>query len=251
MKRIYSLAEALLVTFLWSTSYVLIKIGLKDINPLAFAAYRYLLGSSILLLFVLCSSNISMPAITSKRVLWFFILGFTGYFIAQGLQFVGLYYLPAITVTFILNLTPIFVVILSILFLKETPSAIQIVGITLVILGVKIFFTESVLVFNERIGILITLVSGIGWAMYMILMRHYLRENHESVISLTAISMGVGALMLLGVTASSGYSTMPSLKTWGIILILSIVNTAFAFVLWNHALKYLKAYEHQYFRIQC
>ncbi|KPU62966.1 hypothetical protein EP1X_06305 [Thermococcus sp. EP1] len=145
--------------------------------------------------------------------------------------------------TFILNLTPIFVAILSVLFLKETPSVIQIVGITLVILGVKIFFTESVLVFNERIGILITLVSGIGWAVYMILMRHYLRENHESVISLTAISMGVGALMLLGVTASSGYITMPSLKTWGIILILSIVNTAFAFVLWNHALKYLKAYE--------
>lgn len=42
MKRARALAEALLVTFLWSTSYVLIKLGLKELNPIAFAAYRYL-----------------------------------------------------------------------------------------------------------------------------------------------------------------------------------------------------------------
>ena len=33
--------QALFVTFLWSTSWVLIKIGLVDIAPLTFAGLRY------------------------------------------------------------------------------------------------------------------------------------------------------------------------------------------------------------------
>jgi drug/metabolite transporter (DMT)-like permease len=47
--RIIALFEALLVTFLWSTSYILIKIGLEEINPLAFASYRYFIASLIVL----------------------------------------------------------------------------------------------------------------------------------------------------------------------------------------------------------
>lgn len=36
--------QALLVTFLWSTSWVLIKIGLADIPALTFAGLRYVLA---------------------------------------------------------------------------------------------------------------------------------------------------------------------------------------------------------------
>ncbi|MCB9443696.1 MAG: DMT family transporter [Ardenticatenaceae bacterium] len=36
--------QALLVTFLWSTSWVLIKLGLQDIPPVTFAGLRYFLA---------------------------------------------------------------------------------------------------------------------------------------------------------------------------------------------------------------
>ena len=36
--------QALFVTFLWSTSWVLIKIGLDDITALTFAGLRYFLA---------------------------------------------------------------------------------------------------------------------------------------------------------------------------------------------------------------
>ncbi len=101
--------EALLVTFLWSTSYILIKIGLRGLNPIAFAAYRYALASIILIIFVTLRYKGS-KGLGSKHLLMLLIVGFTGYFVAQGLQFLGLYYLPAITVTFILNMSPIFVI---------------------------------------------------------------------------------------------------------------------------------------------
>jgi drug/metabolite transporter (DMT)-like permease len=39
-----AILQALLVTFLWSTSFVLIKIGLQDIPALSFAGLRYSLA---------------------------------------------------------------------------------------------------------------------------------------------------------------------------------------------------------------
>jgi drug/metabolite transporter (DMT)-like permease len=173
----------------------------------------------------------------------FLSLGFTGYFIAQGLQFFGLFYLPPITVTFILNLTPIFVVLLSVLFLKEKPSSIQSLGMIITLFGVLVFFYDSLLLFKEFVGILLTLISGVGWAGYMIISRYYLREGKETVIVLTAFSMLLGSLMLLGTTALTGNITAVSYNGWVIILWLSVVNTAVAFTLWNNALKTLRVYE--------
>jgi len=242
--RILPLIEASFVTFLWSSSYVLIRIGLKEINPLAFAAYRYFLASLILLLpFYLQFRKNKISRFNLRQIGVFLILGFTGFFIAQGFQFLGLFFLNSVTVTFILNLTPLFVLGLSILFLNEWPSKVQLIGIIMTLFGVIIFFYDALADFGTAVGVLITLVSGIGWAFYIILSRHCLSKDNESVITLTSIAMIFGAFMLLGTTGLTGNLVNVSLNGWMIILWLSIVNTAIAFFLWNHALKTLKAIE--------
>lgn len=171
------------------------------------------------------------------------LLGFTGYFVAQGLQFVGLYYLQAIAVTFVLNLTPIFVLVLSYSTIKEKPSSIQLMGIALTLFGVLIFFTYDVNMIGESMGLAATLISGIGWAAYMVLTRYRLRGKGESVIVLATSSMALGSLMLLVTAILTENIVAISYGGWAIILWLSMVNTAFAFLLWNHALKTLRAYE--------
>lgn len=242
--RIIAIFEALLVTFLWSTSYILIRIGLEEINPLTFAAYRYIIASGILLFPLYYKIRKRKTNIFDIRTIFkFLLLGFTGYFIAQGLQFFGLYFLNSVTVTFILNLTPIFVLVLGIVFLKEQPTTVQLIGIILTIFGVAIFFSNILVDLDMITGVLITFVSGLGWATYMVILRHYLGKNNENVISITSISMLLGALMLLGATGITGNIINVSLNGWIIILWLSIVNTALAFTLWNHALKTLKAVE--------
>jgi drug/metabolite transporter (DMT)-like permease len=238
-----SLVEASLVTFLWSTSYILIRIGLKEINPLAFAAYRYIIASLILLFPTIYQFRRRTNKFSVNQVAKYIFLGFTGYFIAQGLQFYGLFFLNSVTVTFILNLTPIFVLGLGILFLNERPSTIQVFGIILTLFGVLIFFHNGLADIGMITGVIITLISGVGWALYMTVSRHYLRKNVDSIITLTSISMFFGAFMLLGATGITGNFVNVSLNSWMIILWLSIANTAVAFSLWNHALKTLKAIE--------
>ncbi len=242
-KRLYALAEAFLVTFLWSTSYILIKVGLKELNPIAFAAYRYTLASIMLMMLMLTRYKGS-KTFEFKYLPIFIVSGFTGYFVAQGLQFFGLYYLPAISVTFILNMTLIFVLVLSILCLKEKPTFAQLIGVVIVICGVILFFSSHIpLVFNEIFGVFLTVLSGIGWALYMIISRYYLRENRLGVFTLTSYSMSFGSILLLAAAILSNNVVFPSINGWFIIFWLSIVNTALAFTLWNYALKTLRAYE--------
>lgn len=241
--RALALTRALLVTFLWSTSFVLVKIGLSEINPIALAAYRYIIASIILMVSVFYLRRIRMIGLDLRHLLVLLLLGFTGYFLAQGLHFFGLYYLPAVTVTFILNLTPIFVVILGVIFLNEMPTPSQLIGIVISLFGLLVFFSEGALAFDEIIGVTLAFISGIGWAAYMTLTRYYLKDKDEDVVSLTAHSMALGSLMLLGATILTSNVVQVSAEGWIIILYLSLVNTALAFVLWKHALKTLRAYE--------
>ena len=243
-KQIIALLEASLVTFLWSTSYVLIKIGLDEINPLAFASYRYFFASLMLLvpLFFQIRKR-GLENINRRNLVLFLVLGFTGYFIAQGFQFLGLFFLNSVTVTFILNLTPLFVLGFSVLLLNEWPTSIQAMGIGLTLIGVVIFFYDSLQQVGMITGVLVTLISGIGWALYMIILRRYLKKDNEKIITITSFSMFFGAIMLLIATGLTNNIVNVSFNCWMIIFWLSGINTAVAFFLWNHALKTLKVIE--------
>ena len=62
-------------------------------------------------------------------------------------------------------------------------------------------------------------------------------------MGLTAVSMAVGAVALLGVSVAVEGWPRPDLTGWLIIGWLAVVNTAFAFTLWNHTLRTLTAVE--------
>ena len=104
--RLKAILLALLVTFIWSTSWVLIKIGLRDIPAITFAGMRYTLAFLCLAPFLLRKEEWAQVK-KFTRVDWLKLaaLGVVIIALAQGGQFLGLAYLPAITVSLILNLT--------------------------------------------------------------------------------------------------------------------------------------------------
>jgi len=241
--RTASILEAMLVTFLWSSSFIFIKYGLDSLGPMTFAAYRYVLAASVLLAYALLRHRQKMFSLEKETIVKYVLLGFCGYFIAQGLQFFGLYYLPAITVTFILNMTPLLVLLLSLFVLREVPRKRQAIGIILTLMGIAIFFSGEDLQFDERLGVLLTFVSGVGWAAYMVITRYTVRASEENLVVMTSISMFAGAIMLfVGSVLTEGLD-VPTAEGSLIIIWLAVANTALAFFLWNRALVNLKAYE--------
>ncbi|MCW4014113.1 MAG: DMT family transporter, partial [Candidatus Bathyarchaeota archaeon] len=170
------------------------------------------------------------------------ILGFLGYTVAQGLQCVGLSYLPAVMVTLILNFTPLVVMVLNVLLTGEYPNRDQIAGMILVLIGAVLFFSDKLGGYTLT-GIVITFISGLGWAGYMVSGKLLFKEKRVSPLGNTAFAMGFGtALISASALIFERLAPIP-LTGWAIIIWLGVVNTAAAFFMWNHALEVLDAFE--------
>ena len=238
--RLFAVLEALFVTFLWSSSYVLVKVGLQEIGPLTLVAYRYTVASLVLLPLALSRGH---GALLRERgvLLKLGLLGFLGYTVAQGLQVLGLFLLPAVSVTFLLNFTPITILALGVLALNERPSRLQLAGIALAVVGAALFFNDPLASASLR-GILVSLLSGVGWGAYIVLGRR-LSTDEVPVLGFTAFSMAGGTVLLLVSAFLFEGFTVVSATGWGLILWLGVVNTALAFFMWNRALGRLEAFE--------
>ena len=236
--------QALLVTFLWSTSWVLIKIGLRDIPALPFAGLRYALAFLVLLPFAARGGLIgSLGRLTLGGWLRLVALGLLFYAATQGAQFLSLVYLPAATVSLLLSFTTALVALLGILFLGERLSTLQWAGMGLYLVGVLVYFWPLTVPRAEVIGLLVALAGVIANALSSILGRYVNRSGDLEPLAVTIVSMGIGAgVLLAGGTAAQGLPRLTGMH-WGIIVWLAVVNSAFAFTLWNRTLRTLSAVE--------
>ena len=100
--------QAVFVTFLWSTSWVLIKFGLEDIPAISFAGLRYTLAFLVLAPAVLANAKrrAELRGLTLADWLRLSLLGVVFYALTQGAQFVALASLPAVTLSLILCFSP-------------------------------------------------------------------------------------------------------------------------------------------------
>jgi drug/metabolite transporter (DMT)-like permease len=80
-------------------------------------------------------------------------------------------------------------------------------------------------------------------AIAAVLGRSVNREGKISPLVVTVISMGVGAIFLLGIGLVVQGLPPVSPSVWAVIAWLAVVNTALAFFLWNKTLQILSAVE--------
>ena len=159
------------------------------------------------------------------------ILGFLFHTITQIANFVGLYYLPTVTVRLLLGLTPVMVALMSILILREHLVRRQWIGISLCISGAFLYFYPSALPYSQMIGFTVVIIGVLANALSSILGRDVNRSGNISPLTVTVISMGVGGIVLLiSGLVFQGFPQL-NLTNWLIIIWLALVNTAFAFTL--------------------
>ncbi len=242
--RSISIIQALFVVFLWATSWILIKIGLDEIPPLIFAGMRYFLAF-IILLVMLQFSDAKKEIVELPKQIWgrLITLGLILYAGTQGAIFVALAYLPAVTVNLLWSFSSVTVAILGIFWLSEKPSLFQWIGIVLAVVGAVIYFYPIAIPESQMFGVLIAGIGILANAVSSIMGRDINRSVKFHPLIVTVISMGAGsiALLLTGLIVEG----MPviDLKSWSIIIWLAVVNTAYAFTLWNHTMRTLTAME--------
>jgi len=240
-----AIAMALLVTVLWSSSWILIRWGLDDegLPPITFAALRYGLAAVILMAWLTgrAAPRQRLRGLGRSWIVRLAILGLLLYALTQGAMFVALAEQPAATSSLVLSLTPLFVAVGAALSLAEVPTRWQVGGAVLVVLGAWLYFAGDLgATAAGMIAAGVALAANVGSS---ILGRDVNRTGHVPPVVVTGLSMAIGAAVLAVV--GIGLEGVPEVspRGWLIIGWLAVVNTAVAFTLWNLSLRRLSAVE--------
>jgi drug/metabolite transporter (DMT)-like permease len=249
-QHVLAVLQALLVTFLWSTSWVLVKFGLDelDIAPISFAGLRYALAALILLPFGVRAMRARRGhrPLDRRLVVAVSLYGLLFVALAQGAQFAALALLPATAVSLILAAIPAAVALIALASSHERATFWQVVGIGLLSIGAVLYFGLFEVPEGGALGFVAAAICMLAAAFSSHLGRGLARDAIGRLggpIGLTSTSMAVGAAALLVVgVALEGWPRL-DLAGWVIVAWLALVNTAFAFTLWNHTLRTLTAVE--------
>jgi drug/metabolite transporter (DMT)-like permease len=244
-RRLLAVGQAFLVTFIWSTSFVITKwVYALGVEPLTLSGLRY--GLAVLLLAPLWWSRRRCPGAParSRRVPgWLpLLLGLAGYAVNTGGYNVGLFYLDATQVGLLLGLNNTLQVVLwSALLLREWPSRLQGIAIAGALVGVFLFQYPSGFAAEDLTGVLPVLAGGVGYALWIVGNRSLVGDAGALDLTWRSMAWGSGALVLAALTVE-GMPRLPA-AAWGLIVLLAAVNTSFAFTLWTHTQRSLAGYE--------
>jgi drug/metabolite transporter (DMT)-like permease len=245
-------ALAVLVTVLWSSSWVLIRTGLDDaaLPPLTFAGLRYALAALALSAWLRLRQN---PVLRrshggsgrpdlQRTVGWrrLVLLGLVQFAVTQGAQFVAIDHQPAATTSLLLATTPL-VVAVTAGVIGEPPTVRHVVAGLGIAAGAAIYFAGEL--GWTGLGLTAALVGLAGNTAAVLLGRSTMQTPGLDVgrLTRTTMAIGAGALVAVGV-ALDGWPRLT--LTGGVIVAwLAIVNTAAAFTWWNVCLRHLPASE--------
>jgi drug/metabolite transporter (DMT)-like permease len=151
--------------------------------------------------------------------------------------------LSSVTVSLLLNFTPLIVAVMGMFLINEKLSVLQWIGSIIFIVGILTYFLPISLAGNEEIGLVIMFIGVLANAGAAVIGREINRNGSISPLVVTFVSMGAGAIILLiSGFVVEGFPTI-NIKIGIYLLWLAVINTAFAFTLWNLTLRSLTAVE--------
>lgn len=236
------------VTLFWASSFILIKVGLQGVSPLTFAVLRFVIASMALLpILPLTGGMDALRSSSNLDRLKFVVLGLCGVTFFNVLQFVGLSLTTATNASILLNTNPIFISVLSLVFLRERLKLSNGFGITLALIGIITVMSGGRLssaAFSSSTfsGDLLIVGSAVCWAIYTVLGKSVLERYRPMAV--TIINMAIGTFFLLVIALAVedlGIAARVSAEVWVIILYLAFFCSGLAYILWYESLSDLAA----------
>lgn len=240
MKRI-GILSGIAAAAIWGGMYVVSKVVLEVIPPFALLSLRLILGTLTLWIIVAINGGIDF---NRKQMLQVLGVGWVGYGISLGFQFVGTKLSTASNGSLVTSSTPAFVIIFAALILGEKITRRQLIALGIATLGVLAVIDPRTaqLSPNLFLGNLSLVAAAITWALYSVLIRKVTRDLDTLRVSLVAFLGGMIITIPAGwyEISQSGVGVITSGIVWG-ILYLGIISTALAMYLWNTAFATLEA----------
>jgi drug/metabolite transporter (DMT)-like permease len=233
------LIESIIVAGVWSTSFPLVKISLTELSPFQVAGLRYFGAFLVLIPILLTRSRATLKNLPRPSWIRLAVMGVIGYPMGNSLLFWGLQSLHSTTSAFLLNAMPLATLAFGVAWLKERPTRLQLLGLVVALSGGFVFFGTSV-PGAEVVPILVTLLSAVCLAVFGVMAREFARDGLVDGVTLAAVPLLFGGGLLVIAVPPAHW---PSVRVTSVLVWLAVVNSALAYLIWNHALRRLQAFE--------
>ena len=232
MPHLKSTGLFVLLSAVFASDLVVIKLGLSGNPPLMFAGLRYLLGGAVLLLAMIASPK--SWSICRRDLLTAILLGVlaTAEF---GCLYLGMQYMSAGATSILYYTQPIIVAALATVFLKEPFSSKKAVALIFGFLGTLLIFLENLSTSLTNVGGLLVLSSAFSWAGGTIAFKKIVRHENFLLVSSVLLVLAGTSLTVFGILFEATLIVSANLAF--LLMYLAIVCSATGVTLWFYLLK--------------
>jgi drug/metabolite transporter (DMT)-like permease len=240
------LIAGLIAASIWGGMYVVSKVVLEVIPPFSLLASRLILGALALGLVIYFRNKKAGTTITiTKEFFWAsFLVGFVGYGVSLGFQFVGTKLSTASNGALVTSATPAFVLLFAPLLLGERATPRRILALVISTLGVLAVIDPRNAELSSSLfwGNLSLIAAALTWALYSVLVRKVSKSSDLLASSAIMFLGGLPSSLAFGIWefSTQGFGEI-TIGIVGGILFLGIISTAIAMFLWNYAFAELPA----------
>jgi len=225
---------------LWGTSFVVMKVGLKYVDPYSFAFLRLVIAFVFSATFLFFRERPKVNVLRDWRVWVLGILNGVGFV----LQYVGISYTTATRTALIVNSNVTFTALLSWGMLHERIGIGGFLALPLALVGMFFLVTGGdfgTLAGGQAIGDLLVLMSGLVWSVFVVLNKDMVSEEDSSVSQMaawvmlaTTLSVAPAALIFGKIT-----SVVLSWEAWGAIAYTAVLCTFIPYLLFTRAQRFV------------
>lgn len=231
VRRRMALALLVLVILFWGVNWPVMKMVVGQMPPIAFVASRLVLGAITMILVAALAGQLRVPDIQDVPVI--LSVGLLQMTIFMLLVTVAVQHVPAGRAGILAYTTPLWVVPLAVIFLKEKVGLTKAVGLAVGLSGVAVLFNPAAFDWSDpsvRLGNGLLMLAALIWACNIVHVR-----GHRWVgtpLSLAPWQMGLAAI--LATIASIATEDLGRVEWSGQLVGLLIFNgpVATAFCFW-------------------
>ncbi len=230
----------LVAALLWASSFSVVKVGLRYINPYQFAFLRFLVATVVLnLLLILRGEGGLLIESLQNKYVQLLAICLTASFL---LQFVGQAGTTAAKAAIIINSSVILVAPASRLMLREVIDRLKALAMFVGLIGVVLITTsKGDLQGGSLRADLIVCCSAVSYAIYVVLTKLAVGRSQLSDRALVAGVFTWSVPLFLVSTLISGLTWDVSPRAWLTVAYLAVFCSVIPFILWTSAIRHIGA----------
>ncbi len=237
----FACAILLLNTALWGFSVPIIKYSFQFVSPSLFLFYRYVFATLVFLPFFLVYRAKTHHHIDHFKTI---IIALLGTPLCLLPLFYGLNQTSAVEASILESSSPIFTILMCLLFLKETMKSVEWKGLGLAIIGTLLIALEPLITGHNHVqlslqGNLLIILSNIIWTAFLLLSKKF--KTNPVYLCFYSFLISIPFFYFVSASQNSSF-TLSSLALPG-ILYMAIGGSIIAFWAYIEGQKRIEAAE--------